>query len=123
MNLGGYFVNQLYMKFVIIFLIIVAVALSGCGTPADHDEAPPSGESMVAPDMETLAIYRSTCISCHAADFSGRVGEKSDLRQVGARLNKEQIANVIRNGGQMMPAQNLSEEEIEIISSWLSTLK
>ncbi len=112
--------NRILMKFVISCSILAVI--SGCGTPANQVESP-NGDSILAPDMKTMAIYRSTCISCHAADFSGRVGEKSDLRQVGARLDKDQIANVIRNGGQAMPAQRLTEEEIETISSWLSTLK
>lgn len=86
---------------------------------ASHDN-----ENLTEADKEAIVIYEQSCIRCHAADLSGRVGEQSNLQHVGARLHKEQIIDTIKNGGQIMPPQKqLSDEEIETLANWLAAKK
>ena len=69
-------------------------------------------------------IYEANCMSCHGADLSGGLG--SDLRTIGADKSLDEIQNIITNGTEGgMPAQQgtLAEEEIAIISEWLSEKK
>ncbi|GFN29903.1 c-type cytochrome [Paenibacillus xylaniclasticus] len=98
--------------------IIVAAAIAvfaGCGSSNR------SSNELVGP-ADTIALYNSKCISCHAADLSGRVGPDSDLRTVGARMTKEEIVHQITNGGDVMPPfqDKLSTAEIESLSEWLA---
>ena len=115
--------------FICFFIIIV----TACGNQGDstapqnnppQNNAPENNKNLVEADQETMTIFEQNCITCHAADLSGRVGEQSNLQDVGARLSKEQIIDTIKNGGQIMPAQTqLSDEEIEKLANWLSTIK
>jgi cytochrome c551 len=111
-----------------IFIIsILLVLISACGNQNSNQtgESPaPSDANVVETHPEAAALFKKQCISCHAADLSGRVGEQSNLQKVGTRLSKEHIADTIKNGGQMMPAQDhLSDDEIELLAEWLSTKK
>lgn len=66
-------------------------------------------------------IYQQTCAGCHANDLSGQVGPS--LQTIGSKLDKSQIADIIKNGQGGMPAQNLSEEETDTVSAWLASKK
>lgn len=66
-------------------------------------------------------IYQQNCASCHGGDLSGQVGPS--LQQVGGSLSKDEIANIIQNGKGSMPPQNLGNEQVDAIASWLSEKK
>lgn len=105
--------------FVSIFAIILLV--SACGGNGKQ-----AAEPVVETEEDQLAfdLFKgSGCISCHAADLSGNMGERSNLLQVGSRLSAEEIAGVIKNGKGMMPAQNLEDDKIQQISVWLAKQK
>lgn len=80
---------------------------------------PPEGPA------ETVSLYRTHCLSCHGSDLSGNMGPATDIRQVGARLDRDAIRRRIAEGGDMMPAfaNRLADEEIDALADWLSTLK
>ncbi|EFM11993.1 cytochrome c class I [Paenibacillus curdlanolyticus YK9] len=93
----------------------VIIALSGCGSSSNKASALDGPSS-------TVDLYNTSCISCHASDLSGKVGPESDLRSVGKRMSKDQIANQITNGGDIMPSfkNKLSAAEIAALSEWLA---
>lgn len=74
---------------------------------------------------EAKALFKTNCVSCHGTDLAGRVGGKSDLRQLGSRLSPEQIEQIISDGRGRMPdfADKLSADDISALSIWLGELK
>lgn len=73
--------------------------------------------------QEAAGIYKQQCISCHAADMSGRVGP--NLQQIGSKLDREKIAATIGNGRGGMPAfkKILNPDEINMLAEWLASKK
>lgn len=90
---------------------------SGTGVTAE--------EAMAGASEEVQALYKQSCLSCHATNLEGRVGPKTNLQQVGARLSKEKIAQQIEYGGSGMPGfrGKLKPEEIGALAEWLATKK
>ncbi|MDD9271084.1 c-type cytochrome [Paenibacillus sp. GCM10023248] len=107
------------------------LALAACGGASSGGTAskPPAATAAA----ETAPAYvkaqelftANKCISCHGVDLSGKVGSKTNLQKVGAKMTEEQIAKQIRDGGGGMPAYGtkLSEEDIGLLSNWLSSKK
>ncbi|MBN2982050.1 MULTISPECIES: c-type cytochrome [Cohnella] len=97
----------------------LAVILAACGKGGST--AAPSGSPVEGPE-ETLILYRDNCVSCHGADLAGKMGDPSDLRNVGDRLTREQIREQIVQGGDLMPAfgGRLTDEEIDALAAWLA---
>lgn len=116
---------HLWIKLLIITVLFILITACGNQNTDKADETPAHSEANYTEEHpEAVALYKQNCISCHATDLSGKVGDQSNLQTVGARLDKEQIADTIKNGGQIMPAQkHLSDDEIELLALWLSTKK
>jgi len=66
-------------------------------------------------------IYEQNCLSCHGSDLSGQVGPS--LETIGDKLSEDEIADIIKNGKGSMPAQQLGDEQVSAITSWLSEKK
>ncbi|WP_042223434.1 cytochrome c550 [Oceanobacillus manasiensis] len=75
-----------------------------------------SGEGETSDDPE--AIFESNCASCHGADLSGGAGP--DLTQVGSRLSEDEIQDIIINGQGSMPPGMATDQEAEVLASWLA---
>ncbi|MEN2465001.1 cytochrome c550 [Ornithinibacillus sp. FSL M8-0202] len=87
---------------------------------AEGDEG--QADNVIMEDPEE--IYETSCLHCHGADLSGGMGPALDA--VGSELSLDEIKDIITNGTEGgMPAQQgqLAEEEIAIISEWLSEKK
>jgi cytochrome c551 len=69
------------------------------------------------------ALYKNSCIGCHAADLAGGAGP--NLQKVGGEMTAEQIHDKIANGGGGMPAfkDQLTDAEIDSLTSWLAAKK
>ncbi|MHA6482998.1 c-type cytochrome [Paenibacillus sp. strain BS8-2] len=102
----------------LIALVPLLLIASACGNHADK-----GAELRDAPNA-TAALYQSRCLSCHGSELQGRVGNETNLQQVGARLSAEDIAAQIRDGSEdgLMPAfgDQLTEEQITGLSDWLA---
>lgn len=75
---------------------------------------------------EAVELFsKQRCISCHASDLQGNMGEESDLSKVGSRLTKQQLIDVITNGRNRMPSfgEYLTEEQIDALAEWLHSKK
>jgi len=112
--------------------LLLAAGLAGCGggtgaAPAASPSAAatPAGESGGADAKAQELFTANKCISCHGVDLAGRVGPTTNLQKIGATKTREQIAEQIRNGGGGMPAYKtkLSEDEVALLSDWLSSKK
>ncbi|RRJ67912.1 cytochrome c [Paenibacillus oralis] len=102
-------------------MTLTVLLLSGCGQQKDDTFLK---SSITTPaDEKAAALYKNQCISCHAADLSGRVGP--DLQKVGASLSKKQLISILEEGANGMPAykKRLEKEEIEALAEWLAALK
>ncbi|MFC5450731.1 c-type cytochrome [Paenibacillus aestuarii] len=109
-------------------LILAACGGGGSGSGAAKPTVTPAATA-----AETNPAYvkaqemfeTNRCISCHGVNLEGRAGPKTNLQKVGSTFSKEQIANQIKNGGGGMPGykSKLSDEEVSLLTDWLSSKK
>ncbi len=113
--------------------VLAVSLLSGCASKNSPEpfgggksgNAATAEEAMAGASEAVQAVYKQSCLSCHASNLEGRVGPKTNLKQVGARLSKEQIVKQIENGGNGMPGFHgkLKPEEISALAEWLAEKK
>ncbi|WP_374018374.1 cytochrome c [Paenibacillus thiaminolyticus] len=97
-------------------LLGISTLLAACGGSS-------SSSTLEGPE-EAVAIYKQRCMQCHGDQLQGLMGPESNLQKVGERLSKEDIVNVINNGGNRMPAQrNIAPEDIDKVAEWLAGKK
>ncbi|MNB74787.1 Cytochrome c-550 [compost metagenome] len=66
-------------------------------------------------------LYTANCTACHGADRAGMPGAFPALTDVSKRLQPAQIKDKIRKGGGLMPPfAQLSQQEIDDITSFLA---
>lgn len=115
--------------------MVVAVLMSGCGTQNSPEPFGGGGKSggsgmtkeqaMAGASDEIQTIYTKNCLSCHGGSLEGKIGPNTNLQKVGSRMNKEQIAKQINQGGNGMPGfgGKLKPEEAEALAAWLAEKK
>lgn len=89
-----------------------------------QEAAPPPAGNVVTVDAKAAeAVYKQSCISCHGGNLEGGVGP--NLQKVGAKLNAQQIQQVVMNGRRMMPGfkGQLKDQDIANLAGWLAELK
>lgn len=67
------------------------------------------------------ASYQSSCAGCHGGNLEGGAGPA--LSDVGSRLSKDEILDIIKNGRPGMPAGLLQGDEAENVAAWLADQK
>ncbi|WP_281975968.1 cytochrome c551 [Halobacillus litoralis] len=78
------------------------------------------GETVDAQAAEE--VYQNSCASCHGGELGGGFGPS--LQKVGADHSADEIVEIIQNGKGSMPAQEqVSEEDAQLVASWLETKK
>ncbi|NDI35156.1 c-type cytochrome [Chengkuizengella sediminis] len=113
-------------KLVFITFSLILILTTAC---SDQNGSEPETQINIVDKKSTeYQIYqKNKCLSCHGTDLEGRMGPLTNLQQIGARLEKEEIKNILLNGkeGTHMPAYEgvLPEENINILSDWLSEMK
>jgi len=106
----------------IVMVIVISIAgvnqreaIQKSADGSEKVEEKKSGETSDSPED----IYASSCASCHGEDLSGGMGP--DLREVGGRLSKEEIHDIVMNGKGQMPAGIIKEEaQSDAIAGWLA---
>lgn len=102
----------------------MSLALTACGgndDSADNDKASNSGETTTAHAGDAAKIYENKCSSCHATNLEGGVGPK--LADVGSRLSKEEIEEVIIKGRGNMPKGLITGDDADKVAEWLAEHK
>ena len=107
------------MTISLILLILFVLPACGQGTNSQGMDV----RTTAPEDANAVALYKISCLSCHAADLSGRVGPS--LQEIGSKLSQEQLSTIIHDGARGMPAfqKSLSNEEIDALTQWLSKNK
>ncbi len=112
------------MKKLILFLIVPAAILAGCG---GSDDGGSSDSSTATPDSggtnaAAIELFDSSgCAGCHTlseADAEGPLGPELD----GTNLSVDQVRTQIENGGGSMPAfkDQLTPQEIDQLAEFVS---
>lgn len=112
------------LRLIIFTITIVSVlALAACGSNSSRQKESGPAATTDSDSSMTSALYKQNCLSCHAADLSGKVGPS--LKTIGSRLSKEEIAEKITKGTGGMPSfqKRLSAQDIDAIASWLADKK
>ncbi len=116
-----------YVGFGVVFLLLTLVAsfiTVDWGLEKGYGE-PYWGDSKLATEGQKI-VTSAGCLHCHS--YRGQLGQVTgpSLDAVGLRLNNPKVIETfIRNGSGIMPAykDKLTDEEITLISEWLSTFK
>lgn len=104
-----------------LLIVMIVLVITACSEETNHQAQ--DGETVAPADVSAAVLYKKQCLSCHAADLSGKVGP--DLRKIGAKMTEDQLVEMIHDGTKGMPAfkKILSEEEIAALAQWLSINK
>ncbi|MFU0791447.1 cytochrome c550 [Cerasibacillus sp. JNUCC 74] len=108
-------------------LAVIVISFVGLNQREDIKKAEEGGGEQTEKSQEgetsddPEAIYESNCSSCHGADLSGGAGP--DLTQVGSKLSKDEVQNIIINGKGQMPPGLATEAEAEVLAEWLAEKK
>ena len=110
-------------------IVCVSAILSGCGVQQGSTNPSSNGQqqsskpiSLSTASSEVQSLYKARCISCHATDLSGKMGEQTNLQLIYESLSYDEIVATITNGGEIMQPfkDKLSEQEINSLAAWLS---
>ncbi|RFA36387.1 cytochrome C [Virgibacillus dokdonensis] len=108
-------------------LTIIVISFVGIGQRDDIQQAEEGGGEKAEESQEgettddPEAIYEANCANCHGGDLSGGMGP--DLTQVGSKLSKDEIQNIIINGKGQMPPGLATESEAKVLAEWLAEKK
>ena len=96
-------------------LILAGLALSLTACSSGNEEESQN------PQTEEEKIYANNCASCHGNALEGYAGPRLD--DVGSKMSKEDILEIIDTGGQGMPDDIIQGEEAEKVAAWLAEKK
>ena len=83
---------------------------------ASTEPIPTSG----SPEVQGHAIFQQNCQLCHGADRKGQPPAIPSLVDIGSRLSKDQIRNVVQHGQGQMPAfAKLSDGSVDSLLAYL----
>lgn len=97
--------------------------LAACG--GGDEEAEPADTGTTETETATVdpeKIVNAKCTSCHGGNLEGQ-GNFPALNNVGSRLSKDEILNVIENGRGAMPGGLVTGDEAEAVAAWLAEKK
>ena len=66
-------------------------------------------------------IFKKNCISCHGENLEGGVGP--ELTKVGAKMSKDDIAKIIKEGKGAMPKGLVADSDADEVAGWLAEKK
>ncbi|MEI4769638.1 cytochrome c [Psychrobacillus sp. FJAT-51614] len=106
-------------------LLGVGLMLGACG--GGNNNAKPANTTENNGTTETATvdpekIVNAKCTSCHGGNLQGQ-GNFPALNNVGSRLSKDEILNVIENGRGAMPGGLITGEDADAVAAWLAEKK
>ena len=66
-------------------------------------------------------IYTSRCSACHGSDLSGRVGPSLKADSKAAQMSDSYWVQTITKGMGSMPAQRLSDNEVDLVIEFIKS--
>lgn len=101
-----------------------ALVLGACGGKEKvKEENVKTTETSETAAVDVQQIIQSKCISCHGENLQGQ-GNFPNISKIGAKLSKDEILNVIKNGkGNMPKITDISDDEADAVAKWLSEQK
>ena len=101
---------------------LLALVIVGCGGGGDAaDEADLPGDSA---SRGAALVSSNGCLGCHRLGKTGNSGPGPDLTQVGGRLSREEIDEVLVDPQPPMPSfANMPDDDRAAIAEYLSALK
>lgn len=97
------------------------LVLGACGGDGGGSEEPADNGGATVDTAEAETIFKENCASCHGDDLSGASGPA--LTDVGSNLSKDEIKTQIEEGGNGMPPNLVSGDDLETLSAWLAEKK
>lgn len=117
-----------WKKSLLALMLGSSVALAACGGGEDAaveetEEQTPSTDEGTGKTTASAGeeVYTQSCLSCHGENLEGAFGP--ELSNIGAKMSKEEILNVIENGQGQMPKNVVEGEEAEAVAAWLAEKK
>ncbi|MBX0357518.1 cytochrome c [Halobacillus sp. Nhm2S1] len=81
-----------------------------------------SGDGGTVDTAAAEAVYKNNCAQCHGGELGGGMGPA--LTEIGSKYSADEIVDIIKNGKGGMPAQkNVSDEDAQLVASWLATME
>ncbi|WP_101843049.1 cytochrome c551 [Halobacillus sp. Marseille-P3879] len=116
-------------KFLWAMLISFLFILGACGGGGDEEggnggDTEESSEEQTDGDVDVEAaeqVYEQSCASCHGGDMEGNVGPA--LNEIGSKYSSEEIQEIIHNGKGSMQAQNVEDQDAELVANWLASME
>lgn len=93
------------------------------GGAAPSAPAAPADESASGFKADALWTKQTSCIGCHGNNMEGAFGP--NLQKIGAEMNADQIADIIKNGKGGMPGGQFkgSDDDLKKLTEYLAGLK
>ncbi len=107
---------------ILVPLLAIFIA-AGCGNQGgDESSTQDNEQSGATTEAEIPQAYQSSCASCHGGNLEGGFGPALD--KIGAKMSKDEISDIIKNGvGSMPPQKNVSDSDRESLAEWLAEQK
>lgn len=106
-------------------LMGTSLVLAACGGGDDAKNETTTnnggGETTTADGGDAQKLFNQKCSSCHGENLEGGAGPA--LNNVGSKLSKEDIENIILEGKGGMPKGLLQGEEASSVAEWLAGKK
>lgn len=102
-------------------LLGTSLVLAACGGGGEEDNANDQGGEAPVETAQADELVKQNCASCHGQNLEGGAGPA--LQNVGSKLSKDEIENIILNGQGSMPKGLLAEDEAAVVAEWLAEKK
>jgi len=111
-------------KWLLAILFGTVLTLGACGGGDNSNDNANNNANNGNGDTASAAedVYEKSCMACHGGNLDD--GSAPDLSAIGAEYSAEEIEDIIENGIGQMPAQKgVSDDDRELLASWLSDKK
>lgn len=105
-------------KVIFTMLMGTALFLGACGSDTEKAD---SGSTSTTTQSEGEKIIQKKCIACHGDKLNN--GSAPDISKIGGKLSEAEIADILENGQNAMPAKLVTGDDAKAVAEWLATQK